>query len=502
MNSSHRIDGRRSGVKPCLHGWSRIMGVCLLVGLMAFVGCQTQQMRDLRKMGVMPEDLSDRIAREGETPVGYSNHVPPAEEKPVAPKKPIGILNRGQEPDQTPPNSPPPLPSGRNEGPPPIVVPKTEAKGSTGVLIQPEGLGAAQIVTPGVPPKTTNPTEGILNKTSIEATKAGMAKPSIFDVPTLKERATQLGRKHTGSRVVATVNGQAILEEEINLAMMMSAGGGEDPTEGGRRKQILNTLIDREISIWDAETKLGKIPQGKKFLEKLREYGTREYDRLLRNLKEKNNFESIDEMKVKLKAEGMPLELMKRQTERNFVAMQYLQQRVMPMTDRIGHQDLKEYYQQHAEMFTIPEAIQWRDIFIAKAKFNTPEEAQKQAEMVAQKARNGEDWVKLSKTYCHGESALRDGEGAGAKPGEIRPPEAEPIILSLKDGEMAPILELKHGYHIILLVKRQKGGKRPFDETVQREIRERLKNEIANLEMKRLLTEMKRNAVIEMMPEQ
>ena len=79
--------------------------------------------------------------------------------------------------------------------------------------------------------------------------------------------------------------------------------------------------------------------------------------------------------------------------------------------------------------------------------------------------------------------------------------EAEPVLLSLKEGEIAPILELSTGLHIIQLTKRQHAGMKPFEESVQKEIRDRLRNESAQLEIKRLLTEMRRNSIIEIMPD-
>ncbi len=534
MISSHRLDGFRfessAAFLLCsgLRGsglWARILGLWLIIGVLALVGCQTPQMRDLHRMGVFPEDISDRIAKEGETPVGYSQHVPPAEEKAPAPKPTIGILNRGKEPEaqptvqaapavsmEDPPaglpaSSPPPFPTDSKPYAPPF--PQETKSGPSPsapleVFTAPKRIEvAAQTKKEREEPAVADAPIGteVVQPKSTKQEKAGiMRKQSIFDVPTLKERATQLGRKYSGSRVVATVNGRAILEEEVNWSLITSPAGDEI-TDKERRKKILDVLIDREVAIWDVETKLGKSAQGKQMLGKIFEMGTKEYETLLRNIKDKNKMETVDEVKAMFKSQGVQLELMKRQTERNRVAMIYLSETARPKTDRIGHRDLKEYYEQNPDLFKISESIQWRDIFIAKSKFNTPEEARQQADMVAQKVREGEDFVKLSKTYCHGDSALRDGQGAGSKPGEIRPPEAEPVLDKLQDGQLAPVLELRTGFHIIQLVKRQRGGKRPFDESVQKEIRDRLKNDTMMLEINRTLLELKRNAVIEIMPE-
>lgn len=431
-----------------------------LTAAMLFTGCQTQQMRNLRKMGVLPEDISDRISREQGGPIGSTGHTPP-EPPPATETKPKGIFSRGAEPEAPPASNEPGV------SPIPSVSPASGSSGS----------GA-----PGA-----------------KEDKPGLTKTNLLDIPTLAERANHLGRKHDGGRVVATVNGTAILEEELRLTQVQS--GAEDALNPNKRRQALNTLIDREVAILDAEAKLGKSPQGKKFLEKMYEYGGKEFSRYTRIIKEKNKFENEEELKTMFRQSGVSYELMRRQTERNFVSMQYLQQRVMPAMDRIGHRDLREYYDGHPELFKIQDSVNWRHIFIAKVKYKTPEEARKQAEDIVKRIKAGEDFVTLSRKYCNGDSALRDGDGLGHTPGEIRPVEAEPILLSMKEGDVAEVMELPAGFHIMQLTKRQHAGMKPFNEVAQKEIRDKLRNEVATLEIKRLLAEMKRNAVIEIMPD-
>lgn len=426
-----------------------------LTAAMLFTGCQTPQMRNLRKMGVLPEDISDRIAREEGGPIGSTGHTPP-EPPQTSENKTKGLFSRGAEPEAPPPSNDPGV------SPIPSVSPDRGSNGS-------------------------------------KQEKPNLTKTNLLDIPTLAERANHLGRKHDGGHVVATVNGTAILEEELRLAQVQS--GAEDPLNPNKRRQALNTLIDREVAILDAEAKLGKSPQGKKFLEKMYEYGGKEFNRYTRIIKEKNKFETEDDLKAMFRQTGVSYELMRRQTERNFVSMQYLQQRVMPAMDRIGHRDLREYYDGHPELFKIQDSVNWRHIFIAKIKYKSPEEARKKAEEVVQQIKAGQDFVTLSRKYCNGDSALRDGDGLGHTPGEIRPVEAEPILLSMKEGEVAEILELPAGFHIMQLTKRQYAGMKPFNEVAQKEIRDKLRNEVATLEIKRLLAEMKRNAVIEIMPD-
>jgi parvulin-like peptidyl-prolyl isomerase len=188
---------------------------------------------------------------------------------------------------------------------------------------------------------------------------------------------------------------------------------------------------------------------------------------------------------------------MRRQSERNFIAVNYMQQRVMPMTERISGADLRGYYESHPEDFTVPDGVAWKHIFIAAAAFKSRDDARRLAESLHARLRAGEDFKVLSKQYCHGDSALRDGDGLGRKRGEIKPPELESPLFKAAAGELLPVMELRNGYHVARVESREFAGLKPFDEKVQKQIRSRLREEIAQREMKRLVSELKRVAVIE-----
>jgi parvulin-like peptidyl-prolyl isomerase len=243
--------------------------------------------------------------------------------------------------------------------------------------------------------------------------------------------------------------------------------------------------------------RLSKSPQAQKYLDKMKEMAGKEFERYLKQIKGKNKIESDEEFEKILEAQGMPIELMRRQQERNFIAMNYLQQRVMTAVDRISRADLEEYYRTRPDEFKVRDSVRWRHMFIAKARYNTPEEAQREAESLAARVRAGEDFVELSRKFCHGDSALRGGDGVGRQRGEIKPVELEERLFRMRPGEVGPVIELRTGYHIFQLVDREYEGQKPFDEKVQKQIKSRLRDQSSQREMKAVITELKRTAVIE-----
>ena len=56
---------------------------------------------------------------------------------------------------------------------------------------------------------------------------------------------------------------------------------------------------------------------------------------------------------------------------------------------------------------------------------------------------------------------------------------------------------METGFHIVKLLDRTYQGRKPFNEAVQKEIREKLRQQVFMQEMKRIVNDLKRRAVIE-----
>jgi peptidyl-prolyl cis-trans isomerase SurA len=95
-----------------------------------------------------------------------------------------------------------------------------------------------------------------------------------------------------------------------------------------------------------------------------------------------------------------------------------------------------------------------------------------------------------------GDSKFRGGEGYGKRRGEIKPAEAETHLFQMRDGDIR-MVELASGVHVIKLVKREYAGLMPFDEKTQKFILNKLKNEAAEREWKKILKDLKSKVVIE-----
>lgn len=305
------------------------------------------------------------------------------------------------------------------------------------------------------------------------------------------------------ARIRAVVNGEPILDEEVTAAAFQGLATARTEAEKAELLQAkLNEIIERELLLQDAALRLNKKGSAK-FLKELEGVAEREFERQwLHRLMRANNQTDPNAFRLFLKDAGMPVDLIQRQWVRNFIAMEYLRSRVEPHTQRIGHLQIAEYYEKNPQEFSVADSVVWQDLFIAVARHPSREAARQFAETLIGRIRKGENFARLAKEYDNGDSSLRDNaEGIGHKRGEIQPTEAEAALFSLKDGDIGPLIELETGFHLIRLVKRTHAGKQPFDEKVQKQVREKIRNQVFQQEMRRIVNDLRRNAIIEVAKE-
>lgn len=322
------------------------------------------------------------------------------------------------------------------------------------------------------------------------------------------ERPPDLVGVVPSARIRCTVNGQAILEQEVRTTalpaiMALHSMRLPEKEEQQKEREILNTvceqLIDRELIIQDMENKLSASKQGQKALEKIREAASNEFqDHQVKDMMKRTNSNSLEELKVKLREFGMPYEMYKRQSERQFISLEFSKHTIFPtITKYTSHPYILEYYESHPDEFMASDMVDWQDIFIAAGRHPSRAAARRFAEVLAQRARTGEDFAKLAEQFDNGDSSLRDNAlGIGQKRGEIRPAEAEPILFKMREGDVG-VVEISTGYHVVRCLKRTQAGLKPFDEKVQKDILNKLRPEIFQRELKRLVTDLRRKAIIE-----
>lgn len=307
-------------------------------------------------------------------------------------------------------------------------------------------------------------------------------------------------------RIRAHVNGQPILDDELREAMVMRAAEMSRMTETQRvafaqelASKELERLIERELILQDALFKIKELKKPQ-ILEELKREAEKDADRRIADIKKNTKHTDDAEFRAFMAKAGLTVDGIRRQTERNFMVTEYVRNLIVPTIQRMSLRQIKDYYDDHPEHFTVSDRVKWLDLFVDASRFPTPADARRHAELIAQRARAGEDFAALVKQHDHGDSSLRHGEGLGQKPGEIRPVLVEPVVLALKPGEVGPVIDVGFGYHIVKVVEREYAGREPFDEKTQAKAKDKLRGAIAEREYKRIVEDLKRRATIVIYP--
>jgi len=307
-------------------------------------------------------------------------------------------------------------------------------------------------------------------------------------------------------KIRAHVNGAPILDEELREAMVMRTGELLNVPETRRAAffqemtgRELDRLIERELILLEMMNKIKELKRPQ-LLEQLKMEATKEGDRRIKDIRTASKAKTDDELRAMLATQGLSIEGLRRQTERNFMMTEYIRNMIYPVVQRISLQEIKEYYEEHQDEFRTADRVKWLDIFIDSSRFPTAAAARQHADAILQRARNGEDFVVLAKEFDNGDSILRNGEGLGTQRGDVKPPQAENVVFGLKPGEVGPIIDLGFGLHIVKVVERDYAGVQPFDVKTQSKIRDKLRGQIAEREYRRIVDDMKRKATVVIHP--
>jgi hypothetical protein len=327
--------------------------------------------------------------------------------------------------------------------------------------------------------------------------------PAIAPPPSTSAAAQPVGVSGSSGpqatvRVRAWVNGKgAIFDDEVwnevNPVLRRMSPGQRDDERAKLYAKVLEALIDSELIYQDALRKLEKNP---KLLEKVKTSSLKETEKRIASNLKIMNLNNLHELEQVLLLQGTSIQTVRRQMEREYIATEYLKMRIIPALQKVGHEEIREYYDQHLNEFQTVERVKWQNIFIAAAKFASPAQAREFAQQVMNRWRAGEDLAKLLE-YDDGDSRFRQGEGAGEIKGDIKPHELEPYLLAMHDGEFGPLVELSTGVHLFRVVKHDRAGVMPFDEKTQTMISNKLKNEVVDQERRRMVRELREWAVIE-----
>lgn len=264
--------------------------------------------------------------------------------------------------------------------------------------------------------------------------------------------------------------------------------------------QILRKTIERELVLDEMYTKLKKAGK-QNVIDEIKDLATQSTDRQLRAFKNDTGAKSDEEFAALLRTQGLTVQVIRRQMERQFMAEQYLSSALKERARRPGLAEVRDYYDRHPEEFKTPDRVRWQHLFVAVKNYPNPQAAYNQIAALAQQANSGADFAALALKYDEGFAKQQKGFGTGEKRGEVQPADLEETVWALKPGQVSGILQTPTGYHLVKVAERDYAGVRPFDTAVQNKVRDKLTRAQMESEYNKLIDELWRKGVVRVFEE-
>ncbi len=305
--------------------------------------------------------------------------------------------------------------------------------------------------------------------------KSSQIRPAIYILTLLAfvlvSAIALAAEKKAPADKAASVNGVAIskndFDRELGFFIKRANRSGQQVPEaqmGAMKNEVLNSLIDRELLYQESQKKGIKVDP-------------KEVSDQLQKIKQR--YPSEDEFKKLLADMELTESDVQKQIERG-MAIQELIDKEVAAKIKIGDEGVKSYYDANPQLFQQPEQVKASHILIkvdADAPQTKKDEARKKIESVREKAKKGEDFATLAKTYSEGPSGPSGGDLGYFRRGQMVKP-FEEAAFSLKTNETSDIVETRFGYHLIKVV-----DKKPAQKVAYAEVKERLSEHLKQQKM-------------------
>ena len=258
---------------------------------------------------------------------------------------------------------------------------------------------------------------------------------------------TAVGFAEVVDRIVAIVNDEVISLYELNKATqpyIEQVRNSQYPQDVERqltfevRSKILNELINEKLA--DQELKRQKISVSEK-----------EVDSAIERIKESRAI-SDEELRKALAAQGMTYEEYRQQTKQQILRARLVNREVRSKIV-ITEQDIKAYYDQHAEEYAYEKKYHLRNFYIRLSSFATDadrQEAMRKMETVQAELKAGKPIDEVVKSPLHPD-ALAESDDLGLFKLEDLSPQLRDTIRDMKPGDFTPVIEAPFGYQILLV---------------------------------------------------
>ncbi len=251
-------------------------------------------------------------------------------------------------------------------------------------------------------------------------------------------------------RVVAKVNGQIITLSEFQSRQIAAAQGARvEPANVGsflrqNNARILQEAIDEILILQKAEDAGIQAPP-------------QWVDESIDGIRKENNITSDEQFQEALAREGLTLAELRKNIEHGVVRRIVMEREIRPKIEATESELRAEYERLKATDFTRPATVSLLEILVSEDAGGAA-----QARQIAEKARAGEDFAALARSYSSAPSRAHGGDVGQLSQGEMNPA-LEAVAFALPVGGVSDPLPVEGGYRVIKVTARTSGSVTPYE---------------------------------------
>ena len=289
--------------------------------------------------------------------------------------------------------------------------------------------------------------------------------------------STDRGDEFAPSRVLAIVGGEPIFVGdmlfEVNQLITRFMPDAPQKIVERERKLLLTKILPKYIEqkMLLIDVKSGLPPEAD-FEEFVKNASSEFDDKALEGLMKSAGVASPIVFDAHLRAQGSSLRKLRRTWTISQVVRFFLTEKIKSDAE-VSHQELLEYYREHAEDYEIKAKAKWQQVMVRHDRFPSSSDGMKAIIELGNKIVYGASMDGVAKKSSHGYRASTGGQHDWTSQGALVLKEIDSAIFSLPIGELSDIIKTRDGYHIVRVLERQEAGKVEFVDA-QIEIKKKL----------------------------
>lgn len=254
-------------------------------------------------------------------------------------------------------------------------------------------------------------------------------------------------------QVLVKVNGDIITKtdlEQRQIAVIRQRQPDQRPNSDAELQKALSEITPGVIV--DFVDELLMVQRGRELGYAL---GDEQFQSILENIKKENKLESDEQFQAALKQEGLTLDDLRKQLEKQMLYTRVQQTEVMGRIS-VSEDEIQRAYEADKASFTTPSQITLREILIAvpssEKGVNVAEDdaAKAKAEQLHKRLEAGEPFPRLASDFSDAPSKANGGLIGPISRNDLSE-ELRRELEPLAEGELTPVIRTPRGYQILKL---------------------------------------------------